>query len=182
MRPVGQMNTGEAIDDFLFSMPFRPVYDHRGDDILRSHEASLHRLGLVHVDLILVHDIGRRALGDRQWKYWKHLTKGGGLRALSTLRDTCFAKGTPVLLGRPSNRGIAICTGPSRHIPCRRRLSRPPSGRARCRRDRPSHSRRFWAELRDRHRAARAGGTARGCFADCLAAVQDHRFTLRPMT
>jgi hypothetical protein len=38
---------------FLSPMPFRPIYDYGGDGILRSHEASLHRLGLAHVDLLL---------------------------------------------------------------------------------------------------------------------------------
>lgn len=40
-------------NDFLSPMSFRPIYDYRGDGILRSHEASLHKLGLAHVDLLL---------------------------------------------------------------------------------------------------------------------------------
>ena len=66
--------------------PFEIVYDYSYDGIMRSHEASLQRLGLSHVDILLVHDIGTRTHGeDGNKPYWKQLADGG-YRALNELR------------------------------------------------------------------------------------------------
>jgi D-threo-aldose 1-dehydrogenase len=74
-------------DGFFSAMPFSPRYDYTGDGVLRSFEASLHRLGLARVGLLLVHDIGRMVHGDRHDHYWDQLTHGGGFAALERLRD-----------------------------------------------------------------------------------------------
>ena len=71
---------------FRSPMPFRPVFDYSHDGILRSHEASLQRLGLARVDILYVHDIGRLTHGAGHAARWDELTRGGGLRALETLR------------------------------------------------------------------------------------------------
>lgn len=91
---VGRLLTADAAldvaaqrDGFVSPMPFRPEYDYTYDGVLRSHEASLHRLGLARIDLLLVHDIGRANHGDANAHYWKQLTRHGGFRALEQLRD-----------------------------------------------------------------------------------------------
>lgn len=92
---VGRLLTADAAldvtasrDGFVSPMPFRPEYDYSYDGVLRSHEASLHRLGLARIDLLLVHDIGRANHGDANAHYWEQLTRHGGFRALEQLRDS----------------------------------------------------------------------------------------------
>jgi D-threo-aldose 1-dehydrogenase len=67
-------------------MPFEPEYDYTYDGIMRSWEASLQRLGLARVDILLVHDIGRVTHGDRHQATFDQLTSGGGFKALEELR------------------------------------------------------------------------------------------------
>ncbi len=74
-------------DGFLSPMPFRATYDYSHDGILRSFEASLQRLGLACVDILLVHDIGQMVHGAAGETYWRQLTEGGGFDALVRLRD-----------------------------------------------------------------------------------------------
>lgn len=71
---------------FRSAEPYAPVYDYSYDGVLRSHAASLARLGTDRVDILLVHDIGRLTHGDRHADRMAELT-GGGLRALERLRD-----------------------------------------------------------------------------------------------
>ncbi len=64
------------------------AYDYGYDAIVRSVEASLRRLGLGRIDMLLVHDIdaethGSAALAE---KHLRALTDGGGWRALDELR------------------------------------------------------------------------------------------------
>ncbi len=73
---------------FRSPMPFRGAFDYSHDGILRSHEASLQRLGLARIDILYVHDIGRLTHGDDHAAQWDALTRGGGLRALETLRSS----------------------------------------------------------------------------------------------
>lgn len=70
---------------FRSAEPFEPIYDYSWDGILRSHEASLARLGVERVDILLVHDIGRATHGDRHSGRMAELI-GGGLRALEQLK------------------------------------------------------------------------------------------------
>jgi len=84
MRPDASVRAGS--DGWARPLPFRPVYDYRGEAILRSVEDSLQRLGLDRVDLLLVHDIGRATHGAAHEAHWEALTRGGGFRALETLR------------------------------------------------------------------------------------------------
>jgi D-threo-aldose 1-dehydrogenase len=74
-------------DGFRSPMPFRARYDYSGDGILRSHEASLHRLGLASIDRLLIHDIGAATHGAADADRWTELTDGGGLSALRRLVD-----------------------------------------------------------------------------------------------
>ncbi|KWA03782.1 aldo/keto reductase [Burkholderia territorii] len=75
-------------DGWAEPLPFRPVYDYSYDGIMRSHEDSVQRLGLARVDMLYVHDIGAMTHGDRHAHYWEQLTRGGGFRALDTLRSS----------------------------------------------------------------------------------------------
>ena len=67
---VGRLLTpAERIDGcalrhgFRSPMPFEPVYDYSYDGVMRSFEASLERLGLERIDLLLLHDIGEATHG-----------------------------------------------------------------------------------------------------------------------
>ncbi len=86
MKPDASVKPGE--NDWATPLPFRPVYDYTYDAIMRSHEDSLQRLGLAHVDILFVHDIGRMTHGDQHMHYWKQLTTGGGFKALDELRNS----------------------------------------------------------------------------------------------
>jgi D-threo-aldose 1-dehydrogenase len=85
MKPDAGVRRGEC--GWAEPLPFRPHYDYTYDGILRSHEDSLQRLGMDHVDILFVHDIGGLTHGERQGHYWRQLTRGGGFRALRELRD-----------------------------------------------------------------------------------------------
>jgi len=74
-------------------MPFEPVYDYSYDAVMRSFEASLQRLGLSHIDILYIHDIGRLTHGDLNLARMAELTKGGGLKALEELRDAKVISG-----------------------------------------------------------------------------------------
>jgi D-threo-aldose 1-dehydrogenase len=66
--------------------PFEIAYDYSYDGIMRSFEASLQRLGLGKVDILLVHDIGINTHGvEGNKEHWADLS-GGGYRALDELR------------------------------------------------------------------------------------------------
>jgi len=84
MRADASVRAGD--DGWAQPLPFRPIYDYSYDGILRSFEDSLQRLGLARIDILYVHDIGRTTHGDRHQHYWQQLTRGGGFRALESLR------------------------------------------------------------------------------------------------
>jgi D-threo-aldose 1-dehydrogenase len=73
-------------------LPFEAIYDYTRDGILRSFEDSQQRLGIVEIDILLVHDIGRFTHGDRNAHYWRQLSEGGGFRALDELRSAGVVK------------------------------------------------------------------------------------------
>ncbi len=67
-------------------LPFEAVCDYTAGAIRRSVEDSLQRLGIDHIELALVHDIGRFQHGEQHAHYWSQLVDGGGFRALETLK------------------------------------------------------------------------------------------------
>lgn len=85
-------------------LPFQAIYDYTRDGILRSFEDSQQRMGIVDIDILLIHDIGRVTHGERNPHYWKQLTEGGGFRALDELR----ASGAVKAVGLGVNEGAAI--------------------------------------------------------------------------
>ncbi len=79
---------GRAVGDFGFSdpLPFMPVFDYGYDGVMRSHEASLHRLGLDRVDILLLHDIGRMTHGAGNDAHFRDAMEGG-VKALQELKS-----------------------------------------------------------------------------------------------
>jgi D-threo-aldose 1-dehydrogenase len=71
---------------FVTPMPFKVRFDYSYDGIMRSYEASLQRLGLARIDILLVHDIGQLTHGDDHAKHFADLA-AGGYRALDELRS-----------------------------------------------------------------------------------------------
>ena len=70
---------------FCSPMPFDPVFDYSYDGVMRSFEASLHRLGLNRVDILYMHDIGAATHGARHESLFA-IAMDGGYRALDELR------------------------------------------------------------------------------------------------
>jgi len=86
LRPVRSDADRTMPHPWTQSFPFEIVYDYSYDAIMRSYEDSLQRLGLGHVEILLVHDVGTRTHGEEgHKKYWKQLVDGG-YRALSELK------------------------------------------------------------------------------------------------
>jgi len=85
-RFVPRTHPDDGREGWQNPLPFEAVYDYTYDGILRSFEDSQQRLGIVDIDILLVHDIGRFTHGDRHPHYWKQLTEGG-FRALDELRS-----------------------------------------------------------------------------------------------
>jgi D-threo-aldose 1-dehydrogenase len=71
---------------YIDPLPFFGVYDYTFDGIMRSFEDSQQRLGIDHVEILHVHEIGRLAHGEKNALYWSQL-RNGGFRALDELRS-----------------------------------------------------------------------------------------------
>ncbi len=68
------------------ALPFRPVFDFTYSGVMRSHEASLQRLGLERIDILFLHDLGRFSQQERHEEALREALEGGGIRALEELR------------------------------------------------------------------------------------------------
>jgi D-threo-aldose 1-dehydrogenase len=88
LRPDSTIQGSGSRHGFYSPMPFRPVYDYSFDGVMASWEASRQRLGLARIDILYVHDIGRRTHGDQHEVTFRQLTSGGGFRALEELRSS----------------------------------------------------------------------------------------------
>jgi D-threo-aldose 1-dehydrogenase len=87
LKPVaGPVDQNVPRHGYATPMPFAPVYDYSYDAVMRSFEQSLQRLGLSHIDILYIHDIGTLTHGDANAARIAELTTGGGLRALEELR------------------------------------------------------------------------------------------------
>lgn len=86
LTPLSNADPGRLRHGFASALPFEPRFDYTGDGILRSHEASLQRLGLARVDLLLIHDIGERTHGAQGTRRLAELTSGGGIASLERLK------------------------------------------------------------------------------------------------
>jgi D-threo-aldose 1-dehydrogenase len=88
LKPAGRL-PASAPDygvGWIDSLPFRDTFDYSYDGIMRSFEDSQQRLGLDHLDILFVHDIGRAWHHDSAATYWGQL-RHGGYRALEELRS-----------------------------------------------------------------------------------------------
>lgn len=86
LRPVRSEAERTVPPGWTYPFPFEISYDYTYEGVMRSYEASLQRLGLGHVEILLVHDIGVQSHGeDLNRKHWADL-KTGGYRALDELR------------------------------------------------------------------------------------------------
>lgn len=67
----------------------RIVFDYTYDGVMRSYEASRHRLGVANVDILLVHDVCAFSQGSQEKSDEKvrELFDRGGYRALTELRE-----------------------------------------------------------------------------------------------
>ncbi|MCX5493321.1 aldo/keto reductase [Kaistia dalseonensis] len=88
---VGRILTplrGRVMGDYGFVdvLPFEQEYDYSYDGIMRSHEASLHRLGLDRIDVLYMHDIGTDTHGEAQNAEYEPVAFSGGLKAMQELR------------------------------------------------------------------------------------------------
>ena len=71
---------------FVDARPFEPVFDYSHDAVLRSHDESLRRLRRDRVNLLLAHDLGAMANGDRHPAMLAQFLDGG-YPAMRRLRD-----------------------------------------------------------------------------------------------
>jgi D-threo-aldose 1-dehydrogenase len=83
--PDVDIDTSGSRNGFLSPMPFTPVFDYSYDGVMRSFDASLHRLGMARIDILLAHDIGAFAHESDHAAYFREFV-GGGFRALTSLR------------------------------------------------------------------------------------------------
>jgi D-threo-aldose 1-dehydrogenase len=90
MTPDGRVGPEE--NGYVAPLPFRPVFDYTYDGIMVSFEASRQRLGVIDPDILYVHDIGSTQHQEKHEHYWTQLTKGGGFRALGSLREQGLVK------------------------------------------------------------------------------------------
>lgn len=71
---------------FFSPMPFDARFDYSYDGIMRSFDASLQRLGLSRIDILLMHDIGALTHGPDHERHFADAV-GGGFKAMEALRD-----------------------------------------------------------------------------------------------
>ncbi len=78
--------TGPVAADWPGSLPFHQIYDYSYSGVMRSYEDSLQRLGLTHIDILLLHDIGEMQHGAEVNKAYQVDAMSGGYKALDELR------------------------------------------------------------------------------------------------
>lgn len=93
---VGRILKPGAVDNpsnygMVDPLPFHPVYDYSYDGIMRSFEDGLQRLGLDHIDILLVHDIGEFQHGEENQRHFKDLSETG-YKAMDELRNNDVVK------------------------------------------------------------------------------------------
>jgi len=78
--------TDHERDNWPGSFPFHQQYDYSYDGVMQSFEASLQRLGLDHIDILLLHDIGAMQHGAELNAVLQKDAMSGGYKALDELR------------------------------------------------------------------------------------------------
>ncbi len=85
--------------------PFDAQFDYGYDAVMRSHEESLKRLGVGHIDILLGHDLGSLTHGAEHARHLREFLEGG-YRAMRRLRD----EGTVRAIGLGVNEWEICCT------------------------------------------------------------------------
>jgi D-threo-aldose 1-dehydrogenase len=80
-------SVSQAMNDAFAVGGSRAIFDYSRDGVRRSFEASLRRLGLDYIDILLLHDIGRLTHGDRHGEVLKQALDEA-LPAMTALRDS----------------------------------------------------------------------------------------------
>ena len=90
LRPV----SCDQIPDhgFVDPLPFAVDFDYGYDAMMRSLEFSVARLGLNRVDIIYVHDLEARSLGEDSYRHHLANFLDGGVRALQELKEAGVVK------------------------------------------------------------------------------------------
>ncbi|MCX5515568.1 pyridoxal 4-dehydrogenase [Kaistia algarum] len=79
-------------DQWVDPLPFEQVYDYSYDGVMRSFEDSLQRLGLDHIDLLLMHDVSTETLGEAGKAHHFPIAMDGGYKAMDQLRSSGAVK------------------------------------------------------------------------------------------
>ena len=96
--PLGRTRTSR----FVGGLEFNVTNDYSYDAALRSHEASLQRLGLPKVDILLIHDADAWAHGPEEGPKRYREAMEGAYRALERLRGEGVIKGIGLGLNDPA--------------------------------------------------------------------------------
>jgi D-threo-aldose 1-dehydrogenase len=91
LDPAPMADLAAVRQGFVSPEPFESAFDYGYDAVMRSHEASLKRLRLGSVDILLAHDIGSYAHCDAHATRLREFLDGG-LRAMRNLRDAGAVK------------------------------------------------------------------------------------------
>ncbi|SHJ13626.1 D-threo-aldose 1-dehydrogenase [Shimia gijangensis] len=73
---------------WVSALPFTPTYDYSYDGVMRSYEASLHRMGRDRINILYFHDIGAMTHGDVMGREIFETAMTSGYRALEELRNS----------------------------------------------------------------------------------------------
>lgn len=84
LTPGAPLDSGGWVNPF----PFTPAFDYSYDGIMRSYEDSLQRLGLDHIDILYLHDIGNYTHGETDGPGMFETAMNGGYKALDELRSS----------------------------------------------------------------------------------------------
>jgi len=89
LKPASRAKKLETVYgiEWLNCLPFLDEYDYTYDGIMRSFEDSQQRMGLDHINVLLVHDVGTAWHGERSEFYWDQLRRSG-YKALDNLRSS----------------------------------------------------------------------------------------------
>src|ERR1700690_4273571 len=86
LAPLGQAAASAERNGFVDSMPYAATFDYSYDGVMRSFEASLGRLRVTGVAVLLAHDLGSVTHGSEHGLRMREFLDGG-FRAMRELRD-----------------------------------------------------------------------------------------------
>jgi len=86
LEPAPHITDAGLRHGFCSASPFEPAFDYTFDGVMRSWESTVVRLKRERIDIVYVHDVGRRTHGPMHDLILEQLL-GGGMRALVRLRE-----------------------------------------------------------------------------------------------